>query len=151
MYRKIAVVFLLVLVMGCAQGSPKVVTGKTPTKESSAKIVTKTVVKPSAEITTLKDALAAKLPIVLELGSPTCHYCVQMEPIMAELKNEYAAKVVFLTLDVYQNMDMAKKFNVTGIPAFIFYDAKGSSKGMVEGAMSKNELIRTAKGFGIIK
>lgn len=157
MCRKYIILLALVLLAGCVKAPPPSIPAapdsipKVHAAGVAAKAATKEVAPRSAkDVGTLEEALASGLPVVVELGSDSCYWCRQMKPIMEELRLEYYGAMVFLTLDVYQHKGLASKFDVTGIPAFVFYDHMGEPKGKVEGAMSKDELLRTAKGFGII-
>lgn len=97
------------------------------------------------DVKTLDQALKAKVPIVVKLGSDSCYPCRQMKPVLAQLSVEQKGKMVFLDLDIYKNRDLAQKFKVRVIPTLIYYDRSGKVKGKTEGAMSKEQLMKTIK------
>jgi|GEM_PF-2391687 len=107
--------------------------------------------KSTKDIKTLDEALKAGVPVVVKLGSDRCYPCRMMKPIIEELAKEQDGKAVFLDLDVYENRDLAEKFNVQLIPTIIFYDYKGKVKGKKIGFMNKEELLETIKELKLNK
>jgi thioredoxin 1 len=98
--------------------------------------------KPTKEIKTLDQALKAKLPVVAKLGAEFCPPCRQMKPIIKELSKEQEGKIIFLDLDIYENKDLTKKYEVRLIPTILFFDKKGNLKKRTEGFMDKAALLK---------
>jgi thioredoxin 1 len=62
-----------------------------------------------------KDVLASKKPVVVDFFATWCGPCKRLAPVIDELSKSYVDK----------NQELAKKFNISGIPAvFIFKNGK---------------------------
>ncbi len=64
-----------------------------------------------------------------------------MKPIVDEVMAEYEDRVEFRILDVDQSEtdEESKKFALTAIPTFIFFDQSGTQIDQVIGALTKAE------------
>lgn len=100
---------------------------------------------------TLDQALKTGLPVVVKLGSDKCIPCRAMNPIIKELAEEQAGKAVFLSLDVYQNRELARQAGVRVIPTILFYDKHGKPKAKNDGGMSKDDLLKAVKELELNK
>ena len=70
-------------------------------------------------------ALGAALPVLVEVGAPSCAPCRMMDPIIADLAREYDGRILFLTLDADDNSRTAMTYGVQGLPTIlIFHDGK---------------------------
>ena len=86
-----------------------------------------------------KEVAQSKLPVVLELWRPGCHYCKAMEPTMNKLSDELKDKVKFVKMNTSENSKVPAKFTYPGVPAF-FYIKDGKTVSSTVGAMEKDEL-----------
>lgn len=99
----------------------------------------------------LDKALRSGLPVVVKLGSDKCIPCRMMNPIMKELAEEQSGQAIFLTIDVYQNRELAGKYGVRVIPTIIFFDKHGKFKAKTEGFMSKEDLLKAIEKLELNK
>lgn len=67
-------------------------------------------------------------PVFLEFETKECGYCKQQHPISQQLQSDYAGKVTFFFIDATENRDMAKAFQVTGVPQIDIIASKSDSK-----------------------
>ena len=136
--------FLLTIVLfivGCAkEEKPAPVAPKVQNQSRSTK-----------DIKTLDEALKAGVPVVVKLGSDKCIPCRAMNPIIKELAAEQDGKAIFLSLDVYENRELASQAGVRVIPTILFYDRHGQPKAKSEGGMSKEELLKAIDEMGLNK
>ena len=137
-YKIIGSVMVLFLLLG-------LIFGNCPAQAVIKPIKAKTSIIKTKNIKTLDQALKAKVPIVVKLGSDSCYPCKMMKPVLAQLSVEQDGKIVFLDLDIYQNRALAKEFQVRVIPTLIYYDKQGKVKGKTEGGMTKEQLLKTIK------
>lgn len=65
------------------------------------------------------------LPCVVDFSATWCGPCRNMEPILEELAKKYEGKIIIYQIDIDENRDLARKFNVASIPNFYFCTDKG--------------------------
>jgi len=112
---------------------------------AAVKQPSKITAKTTKDIADLDEALKSGLPVIVKLGSDKCIPCRAMNPIIKELAVEQDGKAVFLSLDVYQNRELARQAGVRVIPTILFYDKHGQPKAKSEGGMSKEQLLNAIK------
>ena len=76
------------------------------------------------------------LPCVIDFYADWCGPCKQVAPIMDELAEEYAGKILFYKLDVDAEGEVASIFGVQSIPSILYIPANGQPQ-MSVGAMDK--------------
>ncbi len=104
--------------------------------------------KSTKDIYTLDEALKAGVPVVVKLGTNSCSPCRTMNLIIKELVVEQDGKAVFLSLDVYQNRELARQAGVRVIPTILFYDKHGKPKAKNEGVMTTEQLLQAIDELG---
>lgn len=57
-------------------------------------------------------------PVVVDFWAPWCGPCIKMKPVFEELANEFKEQYLFVSLNVDENKQIAKKYGVTNIPTF---------------------------------
>ena len=84
------------------------------------------------------------LVTLIELGSVRCVPCRMMQPILDEVKKEYAGKVKVLFYDVWTPEGKAKAapHRIRVIPTQVFLDKNGKEYFRHEGFFAKNELVQ---------
>ena len=89
------------------------------------------------------------LPKLLDLGAGKCIPCKKMAPVLEELKTVYAGKLEVEFIDVWQNPDGAKKYEIKLIPTQIFFDATGKELYRHEGFYGKADILAKWKELGV--
>ena len=89
------------------------------------------------------------LPRLVDLGADKCIPCIQMAPILAELKAEYAGQFQVDFIDVWKNPGAAQEHGVQMIPTQIFFDAEGNERFRHVGFFSKEDILATWKELGV--
>ena len=64
-------------------------------------------------------------PAIVDFTATWCGPCQRIAPILEELANEYAGKIVIYKVDVDTNRELAKAFNVSSIPALLYIPLDG--------------------------
>ena len=80
-----------------------------------------------------------ELPLVVDLWAAWCGPCRQIAPIISELAEEYAGKLVVGKCDVEENDDIAMEFGVRNIPTILFFKG-GQLVYKFVGAASKSKI-----------
>ncbi len=95
------------------------------------------------------NAVAAKLPRLVDLGADKCIPCKMMAPVLEELKKEYAGKLRVEFIDVWKNKDAGEPYGIKLIPTQIFFDASGKELWRHEGFMAKKDILAKWKELGV--
>jgi thioredoxin 1 len=61
--------------------------------------------------------------ILVQLSAPWCGPCKQLTPRLSNMSNNYE-NVVFVKVDVDENMEYAQEMEVRSIPTVLIYDGK---------------------------
>ena len=95
----------------------------------------------------------SETPLVtfIELGSIRCIPCKMMQPIVDEIKKEYAGQVNVIFHDVWteDGQPYAKQYKITVIPTQIFLDKEGNEYFRHTGFFPKDEIIKVLKQKGV--
>jgi thioredoxin 1 len=92
---------------------------------------------------------AKSLPTLIEIGRGTCTPCKMMKPILEGLKMEYTGALNIEIIDVRDNPDAMKKYNIRTFPFQIFYDATGKEVKRNYGLPTKDQILDMFKSVGI--
>ncbi len=97
----------------------------------------------------IKRALMNKLPTIVDFGSDKCIPCIQMKPIITELKKEYKDKANILLLDVDEYPDLTRKYRIVVIPTQIFFDTLGNETYRHMGFYPKADILTQLRKAGL--
>lgn len=67
-----------------------------------------------------------------------CQPCKKMRPVVEELKRDQAA-ALFQMIDVDDNADLVKRFEVKSVPTFILFE-EGIEKNRIVGIQTREQL-----------
>lgn len=84
--------------------------------------------------------LKNELPVLVDFWATWCAPCKMIGPIVEELSEELAGKVVFGKLNVDKQPELAMQFQVMSIPTLILFD-KGEIVNKKIGFMPKEKLV----------
>lgn len=87
----------------------------------------------------------------IELGSVKCIPCRMMQPILAEIEQEYKGQVKVVFYDVWtaKGRPYGQKYKIRIIPTQIFLDKDGKEYFRHEGFFPKEEIVKILKKQGV--
>jgi thioredoxin 1 len=106
----------------------------------------------AASISTLTDTTfdetigAAAEPVIVDFWAEWCGPCKMIAPILDEIAGEHAGKLSVAKLNVDENPDIARRFDVMSIPTLIVFKDGTAQKRLV-GAKGKGQLLAELDEF----
>lgn len=80
------------------------------------------------------DSIAEGLPTVIDFYATWCGPCKNIAPLFETLKEKYAGKANFVSVDVDADAETAARYHVEAMPTFVFLDADGKEVNRLVGA-----------------
>ena len=65
--------------------------------------------------------LKSELPVMVDFGATWCGPCKKVEPMVEEISEEYAGKMIAVKCDVEECPDTAAKFGIMNIPTVLYF------------------------------
>lgn len=154
MLSALSSVLLVLSVAGCPSKTPK--TTEQNQQQSETTAVTETAPaesasEPATETAKTNTPVAQALPKLWDFWATWCPPCREQKPIVEELAKDYADVIEIKSIDVDENKDLAKQFNVSAIPTLVFLDATGKELSRRVGLYPKDSIIERFKSLGFIK
>jgi thioredoxin 1 len=78
-----------------------------------------------------EDVLQSELPVLVDFWAPWCGPCRMVAPVIEELSQEYEGKMAFAKVNTDENVEVAGKLGIRGIPTLIVYVAGEEVERMV--------------------
>ena len=68
-----------------------------------------------------EEVLEAKVPVLVDFWAAWCGPCQMMGPVIANLAEEYAGKIMIGKINVDENPGVAQSYDVATIPNLVFF------------------------------
>lgn len=89
---------------------------------------------------TLKEKIGTQA-MVLEIGSSSCRSCIKMKKMIEQLKQEDSSLPIYI-IDVYDDMNVFREFNIQLIPTQIVLNKEGKEVHRHVGAIDADEMLQ---------
>jgi len=89
---------------------------------------------------------SAAEPVVVDFWAEWCGPCKMIAPILDEIASEHAGKLSVAKLNVDENPDIVRRFDVMSIPTLIIFKDGEAQKRLV-GAKGKGQLLAELDEF----
>jgi thioredoxin 1 len=85
------------------------------------------------------EVLKSDVPVLVDYWAEWCGPCKAIAPILDEVAKEYDGKLKIAKLNVDDNVEVPKKYNIRGIPTLMLFK-NGNMEAVKVGALSKSQL-----------
>ncbi len=87
----------------------------------------------------VREVLEEEGPVLVDFWAPWCNPCRMMAPVLEEVSQEWAGKIKVCKINVDENMDLARKYEIQSIPTLVLFE-KGEAVKRIVGARPKSAL-----------
>ncbi|MGH9041482.1 MAG: thioredoxin [Acidimicrobiia bacterium] len=88
----------------------------------------------------------SEVPVLVDFWAEWCGPCKMIAPVLDEIAKEHAGKITIVKLNVDDNPDTARRFEVMSIPTLMLFN-KGSLEKRLVGARNKSQLMAEIAPF----
>lgn len=93
--------------------------------------------------------IAKGAAMMLEFGSTHCHSCQELGKLLYTIKEKHPKSNIYF-INLYEDMEAAKKYGVMMIPTQIYLDSEGKVVDKHIGMMKADELDKKLTEMGIL-
>ncbi len=88
-----------------------------------------------------KEVMEAEVPVLIDFWANWCGPCRMMSPVIDKIAEEMGDKVKVCKVNVDENHELAEKYEIMTIPAFIIVK-NGAETGRTIGVQPKEDIIK---------
>ena len=88
-----------------------------------------------------KEVMEANVPVLIDFWASWCGPCRMMSPVIDKIAEEMGDKVKVCKVNVDENHELAEKYEIMTIPAFIIVK-NGAETGRTIGVQPKEDILK---------
>jgi thioredoxin 1 len=106
----------------------------------------------SEKIVTLSDATfdehvkGSDVPVLVDFWAEWCGPCKMISPVLEEIAEEQAGKIQIVKLNIDDNLEVTRRFDVMSIPTLILFK-DGEPEVRLIGAKPKGQLLQEIAAY----
>jgi thioredoxin 1 len=106
----------------------------------------------SEKIVTLSDATfdehvkSSDVPVLVDFWAEWCGPCKMISPVLEEIAEEQAGKIQIVKLNIDDNLEVTRRFDVMSIPTLILFK-DGEPEVRMIGAKPKGQLLQEIAAY----
>ena len=89
---------------------------------------------------TFENEISGNVPVLVDFWAEWCAPCKALAPILDEVSDELAGKIVVTKVNLDENQDLAMKYSIRSIPTLVLFK-NGELLDMQVGLPSKSDLV----------
>ena len=88
-----------------------------------------------------KEVMEANVPVLIDFWASWCGPCRMMSPVIEQIAEEMGDKLKVCKVNVDENHELAEKYEIMTIPAFIVMK-NGAESGRTIGVQPKEDILK---------
>ena len=89
---------------------------------------------------TFENEISGNVPVLVDFWAEWCAPCKALAPILDEVSDELAGKIVVTKVNLDENQDLAMKYSIRSIPTLLLFK-NGELLDMQVGLPGKSDLV----------
>jgi thioredoxin 1 len=89
----------------------------------------------------------SNIPVVVDFWAEWCSPCKALAPVLDGLAEEFNGKIKVVSVNIDNNMKLAKEYSVKSIPTLIIFNGGVKTNDMMVGSMKKDAIKKILEKY----